>query len=139
MLSATSHWMYMTLRRMGRDLEAQALLKPIEASMDIIENHAYHQLLLMYKGERTVAELLERSVAGDTLDHSTIGYGLANWSAFGGDEQTAHEQFRQLLEDRQWAAFGYIAAEADVARRLQRDRPSQPDDEPVAPPRESRP
>ena len=47
LLVATSHWLYMTLRRLGRDDEARQVLKPIHADMYIIENHSYHRLLLM--------------------------------------------------------------------------------------------
>jgi tetratricopeptide (TPR) repeat protein len=38
MLVATTHWHYMTLRRLQRDDEARRLLGPISASIDIIEN-----------------------------------------------------------------------------------------------------
>ncbi|MCW8984468.1 MAG: DPP IV N-terminal domain-containing protein, partial [Thermoanaerobaculales bacterium] len=51
MMVSTAHWRYMTLRRLGRDEEALAILQPITADMEIIENQAYHQLCLFYKGE----------------------------------------------------------------------------------------
>lgn len=41
MLVATSHWLYMTLRRLGRATEAEAVLAPISREMAIIENDAY--------------------------------------------------------------------------------------------------
>jgi tetratricopeptide (TPR) repeat protein len=53
MLVATTHWYYMTLRRLDRKAEADALLAAITADMDIIENGSYHDLLMMYKGETT--------------------------------------------------------------------------------------
>ena len=39
-LVATSHWLYMTLRRLGRTREAERVLVPINQQMDIIENAA---------------------------------------------------------------------------------------------------
>jgi hypothetical protein len=60
MYVATADWLYMTLRRLGRDAEAAAVLEPIHADMRILENHAYHRRLLMYRGEVEPDELLDR-------------------------------------------------------------------------------
>ncbi|MCB0279593.1 MAG: tetratricopeptide repeat protein, partial [Calditrichaeota bacterium] len=57
MLSATLHWMYMTLRRLNRLEEAVELLEPLETGMDIIENQAYYQLCLFYKDESRIDSL----------------------------------------------------------------------------------
>ena len=51
MLVATSYWLYLSLRREGRDAEATDVLAPIHAKMDILENDTYHRLLLMFKGD----------------------------------------------------------------------------------------
>lgn len=114
MLSATTHWLYMTLRRLGRDEEARQVLEPIHAGMDIIENQAYHRLLLMYKGELSPEEL--RSGASGDLDPPTLGYGLGNWHLYNGRRDEAVRTFREVLAGGNWAAFGYIAAEADLKR-----------------------
>ncbi len=111
---ATSHWMYMTLRRLGRDGEAAAVLDPIDAEMEIIENDAYHQLLLMYKGEVSADSLL--GPEEDAVQSATVAYGVGNWYYYNGDETRAMEIFRNILTGQGWAAFGYIAAEADLAR-----------------------
>ena len=114
MLAATSHWLYMTLRRLGREEEARRVLEPIHAGMDIIENEAYHRLLLMYKGERSPEDL--RAGASGDLDPPTIGYGVGNWHFYNGRREEAERIFRKVLADGNWAAFGFIAAEADVKR-----------------------
>jgi tetratricopeptide (TPR) repeat protein len=111
---ATRHWLYMTLRRLGRTGDADQVLAPVSASMDIIENQAYHQLLLMYRGELSADALLSRA-AGD-LDRATIGYGVGNWHLYRGDAGSAVATFRQVLAAGQWASFGAIAAEADLHR-----------------------
>ncbi len=113
---ATSHWLYMTLRRLGRVEEAEAVLQPIHASMDIIEDHTYHRMLLMYKGELPVEEVLAEAESGDALANATAGYGVGNWRLYNGHREDAAAMFRRVLEGEQWAAFGYIAAEADMAR-----------------------
>jgi tetratricopeptide (TPR) repeat protein len=120
MTVATSHWLYMTLRRLGRDAEARTVLEPISAGMDVIENGSYHRLLMMYKGETDADALLASAQAGG-LDAVTIGYGVGNWHVYNGRRDRAMQIFRDIVEKHatQWPAFGYIAAEAEVARRRQ--------------------
>ncbi len=115
MLVATSDWLYMTLRRLGRSAEASAVLGPIHEKMDIVENQAYHRRLLMYKGLVGPESLLATSGA-DALTLATQGYGLGNWYFYNGQIARAAEVFTQVMTTPNWAAFGYIAAEADLAR-----------------------
>lgn len=116
MLVATSHWLYMTLRRLGRDAEARAVLEPISAGMDVIENGAYHRLLLLYRGELTPEALTAPGEGGDDLDPVSAGYGVGNWHLYHGRRDEAVRTFRDVLGRGQWASFGHIAAEADLAR-----------------------
>ena len=115
MLVATSDWLYMTYRRLGRDDEAAAVLEPINADMNILENTAYHGRLLMYKGEVEPETLLEPE-GTDALQLATQGYGVGNYFLYNGDTARATEIFNQILEGGSWAAFGFIAAEAELAR-----------------------
>jgi tetratricopeptide (TPR) repeat protein len=116
MLSATSHWLYMTLRRLHRPSEAAAVLDAITPDMDIIENGSYHKLLLMYKGIGSADALME-SARGGGIDAVTVGYGIANWHLYNGRRDEALGLFRRIVEDyaAQWPAFGYIAAEAELS------------------------
>lgn len=114
MLVATSHWLYMTLRRMGRAAEAETVLAPISRDMDIIENDAYHRLLLLYKGELPPDSLAPSGA--DPLNDASVGYGLGNWHLYNGRRDEAMSVFRRVLRGGNWPAFGYIAAEAELAR-----------------------
>ena len=130
MLVATSHWLYMTLRRMGRNDEAAKVLERITPGMPIIENGSYHKLLLMYKGLQQ-ADALLTSAADSGLDNVTIGYGVANWHFYEGRRDEAIALFRKIVAmyERQWPAFGYLASEAELARleppRVHLDEASQ--------------
>jgi tetratricopeptide (TPR) repeat protein len=117
MLVATSHWLYMTLRRLDRPGEARQVLEPVTPDMDIIENGSYHKLLLMYKGLEKPEAVLTPAADG-SLDAVTLGYGVANWHLYNGRRDQAAALFRKIVEgnERQWPAFGYIAAEAELAR-----------------------
>ena len=115
---ATAHWQYMTLRRLGREAEAQAVLTAITQDMPIIENDSYHRLLMMYKGATDPAAVLAASRV-DGRDAVTIGYGVANWHLYHGRKDEARTVLTEITDKyaaEQWPAFGYIAAEADLAR-----------------------
>lgn len=116
-LVATTDWMYMTLRRLGRHDEAESLLSEIQADMPILENFAYHHRLLVYKGLKTPEELLgaESTAHHDTATH---GYGIGNWHLVNGRVDDAKRVFGRVLDTEFWPAFGYIAAEADMKRGL---------------------
>ena len=115
MLVATSHWLYMTLRRFDRDAEAAALLESIHEGMDVIENGSYYRLLLMYKGLIPPEAILERA-AGGGIEQPTSGYGVANWHRYHGRASNGIALLREITASDQWAAFGFIAAEADLQR-----------------------
>jgi len=113
---ATSHWLYMTLRLLGKGNEAAEVLEPIQEEMDVIENQNYHDCLLMYKGQTNVEALLEKAREQGALGLVTIGYGVASWYNYNGELEEAKETLREILDTGSWAGFGYIAAEADLKR-----------------------
>jgi dipeptidyl aminopeptidase/acylaminoacyl peptidase len=120
-LTATSDWLYLTLMRLGRRDEAARLLEPIREEMEIVENHVYLNRLLMYKGLRSPEELLR--AGGDAIAQATYGYAVGNWYLLNGQREKAKEQFERVLKTPQWAAFGYLAAEAELAREKGEARP----------------
>jgi tetratricopeptide (TPR) repeat protein len=113
-LVSTSDWMYMTLRRLGRSQPAEKLLEPISIDLDVKDGVAHHKLLLMYGGEIAPEELSAQNV--DTVDGAMILYGVGNWYFVNGQPERALPVWRKILDGNQSFAFGYIAAEAEVAR-----------------------
>jgi len=114
-VASTTHWIYMILRRLGREAEAAQALDVINADMDIIENFSYYKLCLLYKGLVSYDELARE--VSDTPAGAGMVYGLANWKFYGGERDEALATMRAYLEaSKGWSAFGFIAAEVDVAR-----------------------
>lgn len=116
MLSATTHWLYMTLRRLGRPQEAEELLAPIDAEMDIIENRDYHRLLMMYKGQGKAADIWSEAASAGGVGLATLGYGVGNWYLVQGDRPRAETVLRHVVAQGPSAAFGAIAAEVELRR-----------------------
>lgn len=112
---ATRHWLYMIHRRLGNIYKAAEILEPVNKDMNIIENDAYHQLLLFYKGELSETVLTGSDSTGS---NEAVQYGVANWYHYNGEDAKATKLYKELVNNGNWAGFGYIAAEADLQRLL---------------------
>ncbi|MBL8190155.1 MAG: tetratricopeptide repeat protein [Acidobacteria bacterium] len=112
---AVSDWLYMTYRRMNKSAEAAKVLDRITPDMKVKENKSYFDRLLFYKGLKKESELLNVEKATD-LEIATVGYGIGNWHLYNGNRAKAEELFRKIVGGKYWPAFGFIAAEAELAR-----------------------
>ena len=83
----------------------------------MIENDDYLKLLRLYRGE-VRAEMLLESIGdkADSLGNASLGYGIGNWYLYNRDSIRAEQIFRRIIAGNQWSSFGFIAAEAELAR-----------------------
>ena len=86
--------------------------------MKIIENDAYYLRLKMYKGTIEPDSLLNVNASHEDVDLAlaTQGYGVGNWYLCKGDTVKAKEIFTKVVSGKHFAAFGFIAAEAELQR-----------------------
>jgi len=112
---AISNWLYITCRRLGKKDEAARVLEGITEGMKVVENQSYYNLLFFYKAMKKEEELSAQAKTSD-LDASTLGYGVGCWHLYNDHEQKAKEYFERVVEGKYWPAFGFIAAEAELAR-----------------------
>jgi len=118
LLVAATDWLYMTYRKTGNDEAANELIDPIKRRMKIIENDSYHRRILMYKGLVKPESLVNIKESNDPdlgVKLATQGYGVANWYLYNGEIEKATQLFEKIVEGNSWSAFGYIAAEVDLA------------------------
>lgn len=111
---AVADWMYLTLMRLDRKREAAQQLERITDDMRIIENSAYHRRLMMYKGAVAPDDVLRPN--SDEIAVATLGYGVGMFHLLHGDSQRAQAVFERVVSGGSWPAFGFIAAEAELAR-----------------------
>lgn len=120
LIVAVIDWLYMTYRRLGRQQDADNLLNLVDEDMVIIENDAYFKRLLFYKGKLQASDLLnldpDMGVSDKLLSMVTQGYGVGNYYLYEGDTTRARAIFEDMMETGYWAAFGFIAAEAELNR-----------------------
>jgi tetratricopeptide (TPR) repeat protein len=112
---AISNWLYITLRRLGKNEKAKKLLQGITEEMNVVENQSYCDLLLFYKGLKEESEIVEMAKTSD-LNLATIGYGIGCWHLYNNESEKAMTYFEAVVQTPYWPAFGYIAAEAEQYR-----------------------
>ena len=112
---AASYWLYLSLRQLGRDDEAQAVLQPIRPAMRVERMAAYFKLLAFYKGQLEENELFALETA-TSIEIATYGHGLASQYLFNGEERKARKLLQTIVDGPYWPAFGFIAAEAELQR-----------------------
>jgi tetratricopeptide (TPR) repeat protein len=122
MEAATRYWLFLTATRLGDESRAKSALAPVRADWDIIENHVYHKMLLVFRGDLDAAEVTgvggvtgATDMKGDAIQNKTLGYGLARHHFLSGDAKAGEAALRTIAAGSS-PAFGSIAAEADLAR-----------------------
>ena len=114
MVVASSHWLYMALRRAGRENAAARVVVRITPEMEVIENQSYHRLLLMYKGALSANDVAPKD-RDDAVQDATVLYGIANWHWYHGRKASARKMFEQIMVLPQWGAFGFLGSTTGIA------------------------
>lgn len=121
MLCANTYWLYLALRNLGDNEAAEVSLEKIKTDMDVIENFAYHKLLLVYKGAGEGQSKIDDLLGSEgikSIEDATLAYGVGAWYVLQGDADRAKEIFEKIVDGPDWPAFGHIAAEVYLAEML---------------------
>ena len=110
---ATRYWKFLAATRCGDDAAAAAAHAGVDADWDVIENHAYHRLLLLFRGDLDLTTL--DLTSDDEVKNLTAAYGLARYHFLVGDIAAGTARLQKIVAAKS-AAFGCIAAEADLSR-----------------------
>jgi tetratricopeptide (TPR) repeat protein len=114
--ASVGYWLYLSLRRLGRHDEAAEVLRPFGPATKVIANVNYLRLLRMFKGELPADSVFAGASTGEmSVTDATAAYGVASWHALNGRPAEAERLYRRLIAGGQWGAFGYIAAEVELA------------------------
>jgi tetratricopeptide (TPR) repeat protein len=115
-ICSVRYWLFLAMARQGRLEEArrELLAADIRDDWDLLENQNYHQLLRMYLGRRTAADLLFEVKDRAGADGASILYGVASWYVCHDEFGKARDVLEQIVAQTPWPAFGHIAAEVDL-------------------------
>jgi tetratricopeptide (TPR) repeat protein len=119
---AVGAWRYRTLARLGREDEAREWAAGwVREAMDVIENFAYHHLLLAYLSNDP-DRVAQRGWRGDETFALTMDGRIAERAIQRGDITRARAILTDAVEsDANPYSFAYIACEAELARLLAAD------------------
>jgi len=118
-----SNWLYVSLRRAGKEQEAAQVLTSITPEVKNTEPHLYFYLRLLrfYQGQLTAEAVLPPPPAGPEdlegeLAFDTVGYGVGNWHLYHHDPSEAAGLFRNAVKGEAWNSWGFIGSELELIR-----------------------
>lgn len=115
MLVAALNWWILSLQRGSRADELATPMAWVPKEPDLLENHDYYAMIRAYQQRIEPTKFLEDVEAG-TIAFATRGYGIASFALDSPQRDLAIRMLERIVETTPWAAFGHIAAEADLAR-----------------------
>jgi tetratricopeptide (TPR) repeat protein len=118
-----SNWLYASLRRAGKEEEANQALARITPEVKNTEPHVafYLRLLHFYQGQLRQEEVLPPPPAGpDDLEgelaFDTVSYGVGNWLVYHQKRAEADSLFKNVVKGEAWNAWGFIGSELELVR-----------------------
>jgi tetratricopeptide (TPR) repeat protein len=116
-----SNWLYVSLRRAGKEQQAEQVLVRITPEVKNTEPHLYFYLRLLhfYQGKLTAEAVLPPPPAGPAdlegeLSFDTVSYGVGNWRFYHHDNSGAIELFRNVVKGEAWNSWGFIGSELEL-------------------------
>jgi tetratricopeptide (TPR) repeat protein len=118
-----TNWLYVSLRRAGKEKEAEQALARITPEVKNTEPHLYFYLRLLhfYQGQLTAEAVLPPPPAGrDDLEgelaFDTVSYGVGNWRIYHHQHADAVELLKNGVKGEAWNAWGFIGSELELVR-----------------------
>ncbi len=118
-----SNWLYVSLRRAGKEQAAAQALARITPDVKNTEPHLYFYLRLLrfYQGQLTAEAVLPPPPAGPEdlegeLAFDTVSYGVANWHLYHHNLSDAVGLFRNVVKGEAWNSWGFIGSEVELLR-----------------------
>jgi tetratricopeptide (TPR) repeat protein len=117
-----SNWLYVSLRRAGREKDAASVLVRITPQVKNTEPHLYFYLRLLhfYQGQLTEQAVLPPPPSGrqdleGELAFDTVNYGVGNWHFYNHQPAEARALFQKVVTGEAWNAWGFIGSESELA------------------------
>ncbi|MGA3087896.1 MAG: hypothetical protein ABSD75_04745 [Terriglobales bacterium] len=116
-----SNWLYVSLRRLGKEQEAAQVLVRITPEVTNTEPHLYFYLRLLrfYQGQLTAETVLPRPPTGPKdlegeLAFDTVSDGVGNWYLYHHNRAPAVELFKNVVRGEAWNSWGFVGAELEL-------------------------
>lgn len=113
MFTATANWAYLTFLKMGRKQGADEVMALVDFGAPLLENEVYRKILLLHKEKPSGEKALDTASGAGDVQSATYLFGLYMYLKLHRFAPEAATVKKQLLDSKQYASFGYIAAEMD--------------------------
>ena len=114
-IAGSTDWLWMSLARAKRGVDAQKALAPITDSLKITSATAYWQRLKLYRGVIGPDQVVTSSDTA-AVQVATLSFGVGNWYLSKGDTGNARLWFKRAVDSGGWPAFAFFAAETELRR-----------------------
>ena len=114
-IAGSTDWLWMSLARAKRGVDAQKALAPITDSLKITSATAYSQRLRLYRGVIGPDQVVTSSDTA-AVQVATLSFGVGNWYLSKGDRANARRWFKRAVDSGGWPAFAFFAAETELRR-----------------------
>ena len=118
-----TNWLYVSLRRAGRDEQASEALSRITPAVKNTEPHLYFylRLLYFYQGKIGEKDVLPPPPAKPDdveaeLSFNTVSYGVGNWHLYHHEAPQAASLFQEVVKGEAWNSWGFVGSEVELAR-----------------------
>jgi tetratricopeptide (TPR) repeat protein len=111
---ACFYWLFIIHKKLSDKIGAKEVIERISPEMEIIENIAYFEMLLLFKGLKQPEELLENLKDKSSVNDSTTYFGLALYYLFSDDVENCKLLLESLLKYGHSLSFGFICAEVEI-------------------------
>jgi tetratricopeptide (TPR) repeat protein len=118
-----SNWLYVSLRRAGKEQQAAQALARITPEVKNTEPHLYFYLRLLrfYQGQLTAEAVLPPHPAGPAdvegeLSFNTVSYGVGNWRLYNHKGSDAVPLFQNVVKGEAWNSWGFVGSEVELVR-----------------------
>ena len=118
-----SNWLYVSLRRAGREEQASETLSRITAEVKNTEPHLYFYLRLLYFYQGKIGEKdvlppppVKPNEVEAELSFNTVSYGVGNWHLYHHEVPQAVSLFQEVVKGEAWNSWGFVGSEVELAR-----------------------
>jgi tetratricopeptide (TPR) repeat protein len=118
-----SNWLYVSLRRAGREEQASEALSRITPEVKNTEPHLYFYLRLLYFYQGKIGEKdvlppppVKPNEVEAELSFNTVSYGVGNWHLYHHEVPQAVNLFQEVVKGEAWNSWGFVGSEVELAR-----------------------